>query len=81
VPDGGVERQQALHDPGPQPGGNLAAVAFEAELVFQRPDDRLDALAQPVREVPGGLLVVAGRADDRQFQAGAGEERFGVFTG
>ncbi len=29
------------------------AVAFQAELVLQRPDDRLDPLAQPVREVPG----------------------------
>src|SRR5215467_1231516 len=81
VPDGGVERQEALHDPGPQSGGNSAAVAFEAELVFQRPDDRLDTLAQPVGEIPGFFLVVAGRADERQCQAGAGEELFGVFTG
>ena len=44
VPDGRVEGQQALHDPGPQAGGGAAAVAFEAELVFQRPDDRLDPL-------------------------------------
>jgi hypothetical protein len=28
-------------------------VAFEAELVLQGPDDRLDPLAQPVRERPG----------------------------
>ena len=42
VPDGGVERQQALHDPGPQSGGDPAAVAFQAELVLQRPDDGLN---------------------------------------
>jgi len=42
VPDGGVERKQALHDAGPQPSGDAAAVAFQAELVLQGPDDRLD---------------------------------------
>jgi hypothetical protein len=56
-------------------------VAFEAELVFQRPDDRLDALPQPVREVPGGLLILAGRADERQVQVIAGEERLGLLPG
>src|SRR5450755_4506134 len=59
VPDDGVESQQALDDTGPQPGGYPAAVVFQAELVLQGPDDRLDALAQPVREVPGVLLVLA----------------------
>jgi hypothetical protein len=47
----------------------------------QGPDDRLDPLPQPVREVAGGFLVLAGRADEGQFQAGAGEERFGVLAG
>jgi hypothetical protein len=28
-------------------------VAFDAELVLQRSDDRLHPLPQPVREVPG----------------------------
>src|SRR6266511_3041563 len=81
VPDGGVERQEPLDDPGPQPGGDTAAVAFQAELVLERPDDRLDALPQPVGEVPGGRLVVAGRAEQGEFQAGAGEERLGVGSG
>jgi hypothetical protein len=62
VPDAGVEGQQSLHDAGPQPGGDAAAVAFEAKLVLQRPDDCLDPLPQPVREVPRLLLVLAGRA-------------------
>jgi hypothetical protein len=44
VPDAGVEGEQALDDTCPQPGGDAAAVAFEAELEFQRPDDRLDSL-------------------------------------
>ena len=34
-PDGGVERQQALDDPRPEPGRDAAAVAFESELVFR----------------------------------------------
>ena len=72
-PDDGVEREQALHDPRPQPAGNPAAVPFQAKLVLQRPDDRLDALPQPVREIPG-VFVFAGRADQGQLQAGAGEE-------
>jgi hypothetical protein len=29
VSDGGVEREQPLDDPRPQPGGNAAAVPFE----------------------------------------------------
>jgi hypothetical protein len=49
--------QQPLGDAGPQPGGHAPAVALEAGLVFQRPDDRLDALAQPVRERAWLLLV------------------------
>jgi len=34
-------------------------VAFEAELVLEGPDDRFYPLAQPVREVPGLLFVLA----------------------
>ena len=62
----------------PQPGGDPAAVAFEAGLVLQRPDDGLDPLAQPVREGQGHLLVLAGRADQGQAKLGAGIEFFGV---
>ena len=46
VPDGGVERQEALDDPRPEPGRDASAVAFEAELVLQGPDDGLDPLTQ-----------------------------------
>ena len=80
VPDAGVEGEQPLHDAGPQPGGDPAAVAFEAQLVLQRPDDRLNPLAQPVRELPGPF-VFAGRADQGQAQVRAGEERLGVLAG
>jgi hypothetical protein len=44
VPDDRVEGEQALYDACPQPGGDASAVAFEAELVLQRPDDRLNPL-------------------------------------
>jgi hypothetical protein len=80
VPDAGVEGQQALHGPGPQPGGDPAAVAFKAELVFQCLDDRLYPLPQPVREVPGDLLIFAGRPDQGQAQGVAGEEGLGLLS-
>jgi hypothetical protein len=81
VPDDGVEGEEPLDHAGPEPGGGPAAVALEAELALQDPDDRLDPLPEPVREVPGGLLVLAGRADQGQAQVRAGEERLGVLAG
>jgi hypothetical protein len=38
VPDGGVEGQQPLDDPGPQAGRGAPTVAFQAELALQRPE-------------------------------------------
>jgi hypothetical protein len=81
VPDGCVQGEQPLDDPGPQPGGDASAVAFETKLVLERPDDCLDALAQPVWEVPGLLLIFAGRADQGELQVVAGEEFLGFFSG
>src|SRR5215470_9569601 len=77
-PDGGVVCQEALDDACPQPHGDPAAVSFQAKLVLQGPDDRLNTLAQPVREGPGCLLVLAGRADQDQAEVWAGEERLGA---
>jgi hypothetical protein len=56
-------------------------VAFEAELVLQRPDDGLDALAEPVRERVSGFLVLPGRADQGQVQVICGQELLEVFPG
>ena len=56
-------------------------MAFQAELVLQGPDDGLDALAQPVREGPGSLLVLAGLADQGQAEVRAGEELLGFLAG
>ena len=69
VPDDRVEGEEPLDDPGPEAGGDAAAVAFEAELVLQGPDDGLDALAEPVRERARLLLVLAGGTDQGQSQA------------
>jgi hypothetical protein len=79
VPDGGVEGEEALHDTRPQSGWDASAVVFQAKLVLQGPDDRLDALAQPVGEGSGWLLVLAGRPDQRQSQVG--EELLGFLAG
>jgi hypothetical protein len=81
VPDAGVEGEEPLDDAGPESCGHAAAVAFEAELVLQGPDDGLDALAEPVRERARLVLVLAGGADQGQSQAVAGEELLGVLAG
>jgi hypothetical protein len=56
-------------------------VAFKAELVLQCPDDRLHPLPQPVREVPGFLLVFTGRPDQGQAQVVAAKEFLGLLSG
>ena len=81
VPDAGVEGGEPLDDAGPGSCGDAAAVAFEAELVLQGPDDGLDALAEPVRERARLLLVLAGWTDQGQSQAVAGEELLGAPSG
>ena len=81
VPDRSVESKEPLHDACPQAGRDARAVTLEAELVLQRPDDGLDALAQPVRERARGRLVLAGRADQGQAEVRAGEERLGLLAG
>src|SRR2546423_345126 len=81
MPDDRVKGEQPLDDPGPQPGGDPAAVSFEAELGLQRPDDCLNAPPQPVRERTGLLLVLAGRAGASQLPGVAGEEFLGFLPG
>jgi hypothetical protein len=70
VPDADVECEQPLNDAGSKPGGVPGAMAFEAELVLQRPDDGLNALPQPVREGPGSLLLLAGGAERTRSRPG-----------
>src|SRR5260370_17671509 len=75
-PDGGVEREEALDDACPQPWRDPAAVSFQAKLVLQGPNDRLDALAQPVRKRPGLLFVLAGRPDHAPAPVPPGDKPF-----
>src|SRR5213078_1573359 len=72
-PDDGVEGEQALHDADPQPRGDAAAVPVQAELVFQRPDDRLHPLAQPGREATRVGFVLASGPQQGQLLVGQGD--------
>src|SRR5215831_799800 len=63
------------------PAGTRPPCRSRPSWFFQGPDDRLYPLAQPVREGAWGLLVLAGRADQCQVQAGAGEELLGALAG
>src|SRR5918999_837669 len=57
--DAGGEGEQALADPCSQPVQGAGAVAFEAEQVFERPEDALDALADRRQVRPGAGFVLA----------------------
>ena len=46
VPDGGGEGEESLQDADGDAGGGAPAVAFEAELGFEGPEDRFDDLAE-----------------------------------
>jgi hypothetical protein len=63
----GLAEEQPLGDPGPQPGRDATALAFEAELAFEGPDDRLDPLVQHFGN-GGGLVFLACRAGRGQAQ-------------
>jgi hypothetical protein len=58
VLDRRVECEEALDDAGPEPGGDSAAVAVQAELALEGPDDGLDALAQLAGEGPARLVLM-----------------------
>jgi len=67
-----VEREQPLHDAGPQPGGghgppwrSMPSWFFSVQMIAST------RLPEPVRKVPG-TFVFAGRADQVQAEAGAG---------
>jgi hypothetical protein len=75
VPDDRVEGELSLDDAGPKAGADSAAVALEAELALQRPDDGLDALAEPVRDRARCLLVLTGRADQGQISTSTSRTR------
>jgi hypothetical protein len=68
VPDGGGQGQEALQDADGHPAWVVAAVAFEIELALEGVVDRLDDLAQRLKNrVPAWLgLALAGRAQRAQ---------------
>src|SRR3954452_13335923 len=63
--DGGGERGEAACQAHAQLVQDACAVAFEAEDVFGRVEDRLDALADRSEVWPAAFLVLAARAVDR----------------
>ena len=63
VPDGGGEGEESLQDARYDARGGAPAVAFEAELGFEGPEDRFDDLAQRPQERParsGGFCFDGG---------------------
>src|SRR5215210_4972541 len=62
--DAGGECQEALADAGSEAVQGAGAVAFEGQEVFERPEDRLDALSNRGEVWAAAGLVFAARADD-----------------
>jgi hypothetical protein len=63
VPDGGGQREDALHDADGQAAGGAAAVPFEVELALESLVDRLDDPPQwleQLRSGPPGLALAPG---------------------
>src|SRR5215213_1155121 len=61
-PDRGGQGGQPLGDAGPQAVDGVGAVAFQAELVFEGVEDRLDPLADPAQVAEPVRLITAVRA-------------------
>jgi len=59
VPDRGGQRKEALHDADQDACGAAAAVLFEAELTFERVEDRLDGLPEGLEELAAGSFGLA----------------------
>src|SRR5262245_5994655 len=67
-PDPGGQGEQPLRHPNEHPTRGAAAVAFQAELVFEGVDDRLDPLAHPAQRPEPGRLVLAVGTDQMRAQ-------------
>jgi hypothetical protein len=68
-PDAGGQCEQFGRDSCSEPVEAAGAVAFESETVFEGPEDRFDALADPGQRGSAGVLVAAGWAQDRCAEA------------
>src|SRR5512143_3484605 len=69
---GGGEGEEALAEPDAQSVEGARAVAFQAEHVFGRPEDRLDALADGSEMWSAGGLVLAGGPDEVRVEGADG---------
>jgi hypothetical protein len=80
APDGGGQGEQPLAAADERPTQGAATVLFQAELVFEGVDDRLDPLAQPTQRPEPARLVLAVGPDQEgaqpsgvAFELGAGQ--------
>jgi hypothetical protein len=68
-PDAGGEGEQLGGDPCSQSVQAAGAVAFEAEAVFEREEDRLDPLTDPRQDGPAAGFVLARGTQDPRAEA------------
>jgi hypothetical protein len=68
-PDACGQGEEFGGDPGAQPVQGARPVTLEAQAVFECPEDRLDALADPRQRRPAVRLVSAAGAQDRRAEA------------
>src|SRR5690348_5869730 len=64
-PDAGGEGEEFGGDPGAEAVEGSGVVAFEAEAVFERPEDRFDVLADRGEVWPGSGFVSAFGSEDQ----------------
>src|SRR3954465_15219803 len=77
--DAGGEREQALAEAGSEAVQGAGAVAFEAEQVFEGPEDALDPLADRGQVRAGAGFVFAAWADDQRVAVEHLGLKFAVF--
>src|SRR5918995_854413 len=68
APDGGGQGEQALADADEDSAEGAAMVLFQAELVFEGVDDRLDPLAHPAQRAEPARLILAIRTNEAGAQ-------------
>src|SRR4029453_8453969 len=67
-PDRGGQGEQPLADADEDSAEGAAMVLFQAELVFEGVDDRLDPLAHPAQRAEPARLILAIRTNDAGAQ-------------
>src|SRR5215213_11203645 len=67
-PDPGGQGEQSLADADEHPAQAATTVLFQAELVLEGVDDRLDPLAHPTQRPEPARLILAIRTDEASSQ-------------